>query len=238
MTASGDSTANKFLIKNRLLQSPDFDTLKMLIEEKGVSVIEFSRYYPSPELTELFERLNIENKIKNKDCLLYIKNNLRFVFINSDVSKADKEILLSHELGHICDNRLEFSNSSYSNVEKENFANEFSYRLRHQHFHTKAISFFLKKKLICLGASIALLTVPFGISNMLEHTNSIQNDNIYNNVDYISSPKEQLYYITETGERYHRAHCKHIKNNKSTLNIDLAEAVSAGYTPCLDCIGE
>lgn len=40
--------------------------------------------------------------------------------------------------------------------------------------------------------------------------------------------------VTETGKRYHRYNCYHIKNRGFYIyNIENAEA--KGYTPCLDC---
>lgn len=238
MIQNGEKKANRFLIKNRISHTPDTDTLKKLIEEKGISVIEFSKYYPSPETTELFEKLDIENEIRSKDCFLYLSNNLKFVFLNSDLSMEDKDILLSHELGHICDERLEYKNSRYSHVDKENFANEFSYRIRHQHFYTRAIVHFLKNKLKYICLSLALITIAFISYTAKEINTNTITTNTYSDNSYTPIPSERIYYVTDTGEKYHKEFCKHIKNNKTAMLIELSNALSSGYSPCLDCIGE
>lgn len=42
-------------------------------------------------------------------------------------------------------------------------------------------------------------------------------------------------YITETGEKYHRAGCRHLKD--SQIAIDVNTAISRGYTACKTCGG-
>lgn len=44
---------------------------------------------------------------------------------------------------------------------------------------------------------------------------------------------EKMVYITNTGIRYHRGDCFHLR--KSKYGINLKEAVSRGYTPCKNC---
>lgn len=48
---------------------------------------------------------------------------------------------------------------------------------------------------------------------------------------------EQSYtvYITNTGSKYHRAGCRHLKD--SQIAIDINDAIDQGYTACKDCGG-
>lgn len=48
---------------------------------------------------------------------------------------------------------------------------------------------------------------------------------------------EQSYtvYITNTGSKYHRAGCRHLKD--SQIAIDINDAIAQGYTACKDCGG-
>lgn len=50
-------------------------------------------------------------------------------------------------------------------------------------------------------------------------------------------PNTQGYtvYITETGEKYHRAGCRHLKD--SEIAIDVNTAIARGYTACKTCGG-
>ena len=46
-------------------------------------------------------------------------------------------------------------------------------------------------------------------------------------------PEDPLVYITETGEKYHRAECRYLERSK--IPILLSTAVSIGYQPCGHC---
>ena len=43
----------------------------------------------------------------------------------------------------------------------------------------------------------------------------------------------QTVYITKTGKKYHTENCSYLK--KSSISIDLKDAVNRGYTPCSRC---
>lgn len=45
--------------------------------------------------------------------------------------------------------------------------------------------------------------------------------------------KERIVYVTNTGEKYHRDGCRHLR--KSKIAIKLSEAKAQGYTPCKVC---
>lgn len=45
--------------------------------------------------------------------------------------------------------------------------------------------------------------------------------------------KERIVYVTNTGERYHRGNCRHLRRSK--IAIKLSEAIRQGYTPCKVC---
>lgn len=47
-----------------------------------------------------------------------------------------------------------------------------------------------------------------------------------------TDPSSQVVYITNTGEKYHRAGCRYLK---STIETTLGDAVAAGYEPCKVC---
>lgn len=46
-------------------------------------------------------------------------------------------------------------------------------------------------------------------------------------------PQEIIVYITETGAKYHRGSCRHLKDSK--IEITLEEAIARGYEPCGTC---
>jgi len=48
-----------------------------------------------------------------------------------------------------------------------------------------------------------------------------------------SQNNEQIVYITNTGNKYHRAGCRYL--SESEIPIEKSEAISEGYTPCSVC---
>lgn len=48
----------------------------------------------------------------------------------------------------------------------------------------------------------------------------------------------QTVYVTPSGEKYHRAICRHIKNAENIIEFSIENAKKAGFDPCKDCIGE
>lgn len=45
--------------------------------------------------------------------------------------------------------------------------------------------------------------------------------------------KERIVYVTNTGERYHRGSCRHLR--KSKIEMKKGEAIKHGYAPCKVC---
>ena len=55
----------------------------------------------------------------------------------------------------------------------------------------------------------------------------------YSNTAYIMLGGSTMYYITNTGEKYHRDGCRYLSSSK--IPITLSEACSKGYSPCSVC---
>ena len=224
--------AQKILLHNRIMSKPDIEILQKLITINGFTIIPYNKYSNSNDTNDLIEKLNIENMIATKDSFMYLSDNIRIVFINQDLSTPDKEILLRHELGHICDPNINLPDHQYSKIKREDFANEFSHHLEHPTFIIKTISTFLKYRLfIILGALLVIISafgIYFGRNTKTSIPASANNVNI----------ETDIYYVTPTGSSYHRESCKHIKYRNNTLQVSFNDAVKDGYSPCLDCIGE
>lgn len=177
------------------------------------------------------DKLNIENEIQTKDAFVYIKGNLKIVFINEEVSDEDKLTLLLHEIGHIYDSQILDSEIVYNNIQREDYANEFSHYLKHPSIAVKALSFILKKPALIAIALAIVLTTSFGALNYSYKNKEIptfSNNQLSN----------ELYYVTQTGEKYHKKFCKHIKYKTNITGYTLEDVLYKGYEPCLDCIGE
>ena len=51
--------------------------------------------------------------------------------------------------------------------------------------------------------------------------------------NYEVQANEQVVYITETGKKYHKGSCHHLKNSK--IKTTKSKAQQAGYTACKVC---
>ena len=70
-----------------------------------------------------------------------------------------------------------------------------------------------------------------------EDTEPVNQDNLQKDTeeaaDTIQGEEEEIVYITETGEKYHRTGCQYLKN--SAREIAREEAEARGLTPCGKC---
>ena len=228
--------AYKTLIQNRIYSFPLCDELKRIIEFNQFTVIEYKKHFNSEYVSELIKKLKIEDEINSNDSFLYIKNNLRFVFINSDISDDDKCSLLLHELGHILDPLLESRQLNNSKIKKEEFANEFSHYMKHPILRVKLFVFILKKLKLIIGVVtlfllflLLLFMVKFQLVSPSSSTSSNSLNHEISNSDY---------YVTSSGKKYHEKFCLVVKYRNNLTKYTLDEARKDGYKPCLICIGE
>ena len=223
--------AFKTLIQNKLYSLPDCDELKHIIESNQFTIINYKKYTNSEYVSELIKKLRIENEIERSDSFLYWKENLRFVFLNADVSDDDKRTLLCHELGHILD--PDIRNSNYSKIKKEEFANEFACFIKSPSILSR-LCFFIIKNFKFLLTTILLIACFAGF--LFFKISSPQNT-ITSVTKGISTTanSDNMYYVTKSGNRYHRKHCIIVKTRKNLTEHTLHEAIDAGYTPCLIC---
>ena len=82
------------LFQNKLYSLDDYSDLQRIIESNKFVIIEYKKHSNSKHVAELIKRLKIENEIELSDSFIYIKSNLRFVFIHAGVSDEDKYALL------------------------------------------------------------------------------------------------------------------------------------------------
>lgn len=221
--------AYKTLQQHKLHNSRDYNDITVVIEKQGFILIPFKKYDNTKEVAECIEKLHLEENIQKKDAFIYLNNNLKLVFIHSDLSDEDKYILLCHELGHILDPSLQNSNFSYFKIQNEEFANEFSYHLQNPSIWIRLkSSMFFKPLLVAFLIMFLLIIVGIGVTN------------VANNLSVSSSVNGvERYYVTSNGKKYHRDFCIIVKNHTNKKEYKtLEDAKNDGYMPCLLCIGE
>lgn len=223
--------ARKTLIKYNHYFLNNYADLKLIIESNRFTVIEYKKHSNSQFVCELIKRLGIESEIEQNDAFIYVKNNLKFVFLREDISDEDKCSLLRHELGHICDPDLKNNEMSCSNIKKEEFANEFSLYLKNPGIGFKLKLFVLKNWKLLVGIltlllCIAVLFVGAYFLN-IKTTKPVPGDTSANSVD--------TYYVTSGGKKYHKKHCIIVKYRNNLTEMTLSEAVDDGYEQCMIC---
>ena len=158
--------AYKILMQNKLYSLIDYNDLRYTIESYQFTIIEYKKHSNSEHVSELLRRLRVENETVQNDAFIYINNNLKFLFINADVSLEDKCALLRHELGHICDPDFKNTSEGYSKIKREEFANDFSFYLKNPGIGFK-LKLFMLKKWKLLAGMIALAACILGLSVMI-----------------------------------------------------------------------
>ncbi|MBO7208945.1 MAG: hypothetical protein J6V58_04315 [Clostridia bacterium] len=217
--------AHKILLQNRLYSLCNCNDLERIIKSYQFTVIEYKKSNNPENLSELIKKLRVENEVMHYNSFLYIKNNLKFLFINKDVADNDRCSLLRHELGHICDPDFTCSEISHSEIEKEEFANEFSCYIKNPGALFKFRIFITRKwkllveifLLICFVAGLCFLINPPGIQ---------------------TANSDKTCYVTSGGKKYHEEFCITVKYKNNLTEYSIAEAVKAGYEPCLVCLPE
>jgi len=230
---SAKEKALKILLQNKLYSLTDYNDLQRIIESSLFTIIEYKKYANSDSVSELIKKLRVEKEVEQNDSFLYLTSNLRFLFINADVPLDDKCALLRHELGHINDPNFKNGDANYSKIKREEFANEFSFYIKHPGIGFKLKLFIMKKWKLLIGIMV-LIACVLGLSFMINsliitRTKSVTGD--------ISNPQisDNKYCVTSSGKKYHQKYCIIIKYKNNLTEMTLNEAVNAGYKPCLIC---
>lgn len=230
---SAKHIARKLLLQNRLYALSDYNDLTRIIASKQVTIIAYKKHTNSEYISELIKKLGIENEIAHNDAFLFLKNNLKFLFIHADVSEEDACALLRHELGHIYDPDFNSSNIHDSNIKKEEFASEFSCYAKNPGIFFKFCVWMIKKWKLFV-ALLALVACGVGLSCMM-HSRATQPTQSVASSAPASEISDHTYYVTSAGKKFHRKHCIIIKYKNNLTEITLNDATSEEYKPCLIC---
>jgi len=221
--------AYKTLKQYKLCNSRDYNAIAVVIEKHGFTLIPFKKHNNTKDVAECIEKLHLEENTQSKDAFIYLNNNLKLVFVNSDLSDEDKYILLCHELGHILDPALQNSNFSYFKIQNEEFANEFSYHLKNPSIWLR-----LRTSMFCKLLVVAFFVMCILVVGAIGATHVSNDLSAATSVDYV-----EKCYVTPNGEKYHRHFCVIVKNMANLKEYETFDnAKNEGYAPCLLCIGE
>ncbi len=182
---------------------------------------------------ELFYSLVKRPDIKCKTAIAIRSGNQRYIFYNNDIPPQDRPYIFSHEIAHIYINHYSRDNGYMdTSYRKEREANEFATFLLQKP----------KKRIVtCIAcAATAILVILYSIFAYFNR--SYKNISIVVSVFNQSTPSEvnirvsdNMVVTTTVGRKYHKINCSHVKNKTNLKTVTVNEAITNGYTPCLDC---
>ncbi len=200
-----------------------------VITRQGYTIIEFSQIYNTGNEASLIQALDLTDYIGQSRGFTYVDKNYRLVFVSEDLSEAEKLIVLSHEEGHIfCGHTAPISVVG-RDVTEEFEANEFAhYLLKKSDVRGSSLLCRFKAPMLAVAALIITVVLSVGTMSLLESEK-------HNTGERHSATDYSNYYVTPSGEKYHEAGCKHIKNKSNIRQLTYEELENGAYEPCGDC---
>ena len=212
----------KRFVSQYKIDTVSYFSLKKAAEEMGYSVIEFNRISNDKNVEIIINSLKLGDIVLRSKGFTYADEDYRLIFINESLSENEKILILSHEIGHIYCSHLDAGLIIGKDVRDEYEANEFSHYLLNQSVWQKIRRILFKHKRAAVAVAVILaLGAAAGVSVA-----------VYT--------KEQSYYgdyyITETGNKYHKKDCIFVKNKTNIRRLTKDEFDSGKYEPCEMCL--
>ena len=197
-------------------------SLEKAAEEMGYTVIEFNRISNDKNVETIINSLKLGNIVLQSKGFTYADEDYRLIFINESLNENEKTLVLSHEIGHIYCSHLDAASIIGKDVRDEYEANEFSHYLLNQSVWQKVRRILLKHKRAAVAVAVILaLSTAAGVAAA-----------VYT--------KEQSYYgdyyITETGNKYHKKDCIFVKSKTNTRRLTKDDFENVRYKPCDMCL--
>lgn len=203
------------------LQGITLDNLVYIIENQGYEIVE---YGPDDLGTQhLLNQMGLTDYAKARKAFTYRHGLARFMFVFEDLSAKEKLLALAHEVGHIICSHLKDGSTEYS-VDEEYEANEFAHHLLHPGLWQRLRVWLIahKRSTIAIMAVVLLVTIGTAIFISVSQSKSYYGE----------------YYITETGEKYHKEDCIFVKDKKNIERLTEKDYYSGEYEACQICLPE
>lgn len=176
---------------------------------------------------KIIDFLGLSEYAKNKQAFAYRNLMSQIIAVDSKIRPRRRAYYIAHELGHIL---LEHDLDNLS-PDDEQEANRFADAFMRCPVGGRHTRMMRMAALLC----VALCTACY----LLGHYTQTASSAAYPvSVPVASLPpsadRNQIVYITSSGERYHRADCPHIRG-RAAITTTLAEAETLGLDPCKSC---
>ena len=212
--------ARQFLRPLHLRRFSSADLEQALLRH-GFTLVEYSRVSNDRDVAALLTSLRLAEYAAQHSAFTYADANLRIVFLQENLSEQERQILLAHELGHICCRHLENTHPTLTGVVEEQEANSFAEHLLTYNRRCRLV------RTILLG--LAALCCAAVLSVLLRHRGS-------GTVRMVGGDEQVC--LTHSGECYHRPDCSFVEGKDNIIYVSVAEARQAGYEPCQYCFGD
>lgn len=212
----------KTFIKKYKLTSIDYSALKNTANNMGYTIIEFNSIFNEKNVETVIQNLGLcENALKSR-AFTYVSAEYRLIFVNEDLNDEEKLLVLSHELGHIVCEHLSTVPVIGNDVKDEHEANEFShYLLKQSSFRKVKNVIVVHRKAFIFSIVILCLIIGSVTAYLIIRNKSVYKDN---------------FYITSTGECYHKKECIFVKNKTNIKRLTKEEFESGVYSSCNMCL--
>ena len=218
---SAKQAANSLLRKYKL-GAPTLDEILFISKSYGFEVIDYEIDKGRGSIETLINELSLQSFAATGKAFTYQKEDVKLLFVCDSMSANEKRYALAHELGHIACGHLKNGVCNKADMSEEFEANEFAHYLLHPGKTVKAKRWARNHKIIVLITTVilaaAIIVVPI--------------------LHFVSLQKSYYgeYYVSESGEKYHRKDCLTIKDKKNVHRLTNEEFESGNYEPCQICL--
>ncbi len=199
----------------------DLAGLMKATRDQGYTLVEFNHVSNEKAVRVLIESLGLEEYILRSKGFTYADKDYRIVFIHEDLNQEERTKVLAHENGHIFLGHFSNTQIIGKDVEEEYEANEFLHYLLNETAVTKISNHCKrhKKLYIALLSVLLLIISAFAIMGFIFRKDTFGE-----------------YYITSTGNKYHKSNCIFVKNKDNAKLMTKEQYSSDEYEPCGMCL--
>ena len=222
----------KFYAKYFLFRSTQkVENIERVIRSHGFEIHEFDPFETDSSLLRL---CGCAEFAKTHPCFIFIKENIKDIFIQESLSDDDRIEYLFHEEAHIWYNHTNITGfTENTNAQQEKVANHFLFKLR----ILKTITVLLTIAILTAGvfflASRPSETVA-GPDPVVDATSQAEEPPAQI-VDTVTVFPEDPVWITAEGDAYHREYCGTIAGSNTRTQTTRRAAEQLGRHPCAHC---
>ena len=221
MTDKKAKKAAQKLLNHYRIYKPTLDNIIYILNSNGFEIIDYGTNEENLYNDTLINELALSSLKSNKRAWTYVNGDIKIVFVYEDLSQDEKTYVLAHELGHVECGHILVGNVNSAVEEKE--ANEFAHYFLNPNTITQAKNIVLSHRkrltIVLLAFALILVATVSGVILTQEHN------------------YHEHYYVTESGEKYHRKNCIVIEG-KHKHRLTENDYNSGKYEPCRLCLPE